>query len=164
MNWSKQPDLVVIGGGLAGLAAASFATRAGMGVTLLERAAEVGGMARTGEQDGFRLNLGPRALYPPAARIVEDLGVRYTGSRPALTGYALAEGRLHPMPRGIGGLLDTPPFGGRQGSIAARSLADLIQAEPSATSHLSLAAWAAGRGLDERSRQHVYALVRLRAT
>lgn len=161
MNGSRQPDLVVVGGGVAGLAAASFAARAGMQVTLLERAADVGGRARTSEQHGFRLNLGPRALYAPAARVLKELGVPYRGGQPTLTGYALADGRLHPMPRGIGGLLDAPPFAGGQGAAAARALSELLTAEPSDIAHLSLATWAAKLGLEDRPRQYVYALVRL---
>jgi phytoene dehydrogenase-like protein len=157
---SGQPDLVVVGGGLAGLAAATFAARAGLRVTLLERAAAVGGRARTSEAQGFRLNLGPRALYRPAARILQELGVPYTGGRPALTGYAFADGRLHPLPRGIGGLLEAPPFAGWQ-AAAGRALADLMRAKPADLARLSLAAWAAALGLGERPRQYVDALVRL---
>jgi len=40
---SGRPDLAVIGGGAAGLAAASFAARLGLSVTLLERAPRLGG-------------------------------------------------------------------------------------------------------------------------
>jgi NADPH-dependent 2,4-dienoyl-CoA reductase/sulfur reductase-like enzyme len=42
VNGNRQLDLVVMAGGLAGLVAAIFAARAGMRVTLLERAEEVG--------------------------------------------------------------------------------------------------------------------------
>lgn len=161
VNGDRQGDLVVVGGGMAGLAAAIFAARAGMGVTVLERAEELGGRARTTEKGEFRLNLGPRALYRPATRLLEELGVPYTGGRPVLTGYALADGRLYPMPRGVGGVLDAPPFEGRQGASAARALTDLMQAAPADISRLSLAAWADTAGLGDRARQYVYALVRL---
>jgi phytoene dehydrogenase-like protein len=154
-------DLVVVGGGIAGLAAAIFGAGAGMRVVVLERAEEVGGRARTTERGGFRLNLGPRALYRPAARVLEELGVPYTGGRPVLTGYALAGGRLHAMSRGIGGLLDGPPFEGREGAAAARALTDLMQAEAGDISHVSLAGWADMVGPGDRARQYVYALVRL---
>ena len=40
---SGRPDLAVIGGGAAGLAAAAFAARLGLAVTLLERAPRLGG-------------------------------------------------------------------------------------------------------------------------
>jgi len=161
MNRDRQPDLVVIGGGIAGLASATFAAREGLQVMLLEGAAEVGGLARTTERDGFRLNLGPRALYPAAAHILAELGVPYTGSRPTLAGYVLAGGRLHPMPKGVKGLLDAPPSAGRHGPTAARALAELAQTRSSDASHLSLAEWAAKLDLEEGTRQRVFALVRL---
>ena len=52
--------VVVVGGGLAGLAAATFAARAGRKTLLLERAAQPGGRAQTTRTDeGFLLNQGP---------------------------------------------------------------------------------------------------------
>lgn len=156
----QRVDLIVVGGGLAGLAAASFAARAGLSVLVLERSANVGGMARTREREGFRFNLGPRALYPPAARILHELGVRYTGRKPVLSGYALVDGRLHAMPRGVEGLFEAPLFGG-SGARAARALAELTATEPQKLDRVSLATWAAERGLDRWARELVFALVRL---
>ena len=56
-------DVMVVGGGLAGLAAATTAARQGRRVTLLEARSEAGGRARTTTQDDFLLNEGPHALY-----------------------------------------------------------------------------------------------------
>ena len=70
-------EVVVIGGGLTGLAAATFLARAGRGVTLFDKAHEVGGRALTQAKSGFRFNLGPHALYSggPGIRILRELGV-----------------------------------------------------------------------------------------
>ena len=77
-------DVVVIGGGLGGLACATWIARTGRSVTLMERAKHLGGRARSTEHDGFVLNLGPHALYRsgPAERGLADLGVRWTGAAP----------------------------------------------------------------------------------
>lgn len=56
-------DVIVVGGGLAGLAAAAYLARAGRSVTLFEQAAAVGGRARTRKQGAFSLNQGAHALY-----------------------------------------------------------------------------------------------------
>ncbi len=58
-----ETDVVVIGGGLAGLTAATFLARAGRRVVVLERASHLGGRARTQEREGFFFNEGPHALY-----------------------------------------------------------------------------------------------------
>jgi phytoene dehydrogenase-like protein len=66
-------DVVIIGAGLAGLAAAAAAARAGPGVIILD-ARSPGGRARTDAQDGFRFNRGPHALFRSSARVLARLG------------------------------------------------------------------------------------------
>ncbi len=57
-------DLVVIGGGLAGLATAALVARSGKSVYLFEQSSnEIGGRARTSIHDGFYFNQGPHTLF-----------------------------------------------------------------------------------------------------
>jgi phytoene dehydrogenase-like protein len=50
----ENADVIVIGGGLAGLTTTAFLARAGKSVTLLELSSnEIGGRARTSVFDGF---------------------------------------------------------------------------------------------------------------
>ena len=58
-------DIVIIGGGISGLASAALLSRAGHSVTVLERRAELGGRAGTWEQDGFRFDTGPSWYLMP---------------------------------------------------------------------------------------------------
>ncbi|HJY84070.1 MAG TPA: FAD-dependent oxidoreductase [Candidatus Binatia bacterium] len=103
-------EVVVIGGGLAGLAAATFLARAGRGVTLFDKAHEVGGRAITQAKSGFRFNLGPHALYRGGSgvRILRELGVQFTGNMPGASGgYALEHGTAYTLPAGFVSLLTT---------------------------------------------------------
>lgn len=64
-------QVVIVGAGPGGLAAALLLAHAGLRVTILERLPRVGGRTATLEQDGFRFDVGPTFfLYP---RVLEDI-------------------------------------------------------------------------------------------
>lgn len=58
--------IVVVGGGLGGLAASALLARAGHGVTLLESASTVGGKSRRIRLDGQQIDTGPSLITFPA--------------------------------------------------------------------------------------------------
>ena len=66
-SWNS--DVVVLGGGLAGLSAAHSVAAGGRRVRVLEREPEVGGLARTVARGGFRFDLGGHRLF------TEDAGL-----------------------------------------------------------------------------------------
>lgn len=68
------PDVLVVGGGLAGLCAARTLQAAGRTFTILEAADAVGGRIRTDAVSGFRLDRGFQVLldaYPEAATVLD---------------------------------------------------------------------------------------------
>ena len=75
MNRSRD-DAVVLGAGLAGLAAGHALARAGRRVKVLERDPAVGGLARTVARGPFRFDLGGHRFFtedPAIDRLVRDL-------------------------------------------------------------------------------------------
>lgn len=60
-------DVVVIGGGLGGIAAAARLAKLGHAVTLLEARDRIGGAVGTVEQDGYRWQAGPTTTLVPGA-------------------------------------------------------------------------------------------------
>ena len=89
---NDSPDVIIIGGGLAGLTTAALLGRAGKTVTLYEHSSrEIGGRARTTEIDGFYFNQGPHALCINDSNdsILKEIGISYTGEIAAGKGYLI---------------------------------------------------------------------------
>lgn len=94
-------DAVVVGGGLAGLTAATTLARGGHSVLLLEKAKQLGGRARTTRRGGFLFNQGVHALYltGPGEAVLQELEVTYQGKRSERESYeAYAQGSFHRLP------------------------------------------------------------------
>ena len=92
-------DVVVVGGGVAGLSAACYLGQAGVAVTLLEKASSLGGRAATRNRDGFCFNRGAHALYTggEATAVLRELGVTYKYGIPKNVSMLL-HGKLYPLP------------------------------------------------------------------
>ncbi|MGW7350356.1 FAD-dependent oxidoreductase [Streptomyces sp. NPDC054784] len=92
---TSDADVVIVGAGLAGLAAAHHLTGAGLEVVVLEAEREVGGRMATDHVDGFRLDRGPGLLcadWPELAGL-PGLGLASTlALRPFTPGALLRTG------------------------------------------------------------------------
>lgn len=162
MNGST--DVVVIGGGLAGLTAAVRLGRAGHAVTLLEKAGAPGGRAITTRKGGFSLNLGPHALYVSGAGrpILKELGVAVHGRPPAVTGgFAFDRGKLHTLPAGFVSLLTTGLLPLSAKLEVARLLGSIGSIDPAPIEGVSAAAWIEKKIRAPEVRALVTALFRL---
>ena len=95
-NEVESSDVIIIGGGLAGLTTVALLARTGKTVTLFEHSSrEIGGRARTAEIEDFYFNQGPHALYLTDATdsILKEIGITYTGGIPAGKGYLIMAAR-----------------------------------------------------------------------
>jgi phytoene dehydrogenase-like protein len=110
----ESVDVVVIGGGLAGLTAANHIADNGMSVVVLEARSSVGGRATTDLRSGMLFNQGPRAFYLDGAALstLRRMGVDPPGGVPASKGaVAVRDGRVGLLPGNAGTLARTRLLG-----------------------------------------------------
>lgn len=145
MDTSEYHDaVVVIGGGVAGLAAAALVARRGRTVRLFEQSHSLGGRAQTKQQDGFYLNIGPHALYRGGRgiEVLRELGVEPRGRVPSVSGaFAIKDGVKHTFPAGAVSLLTTSLFGLSAKLEAARFLATIGRIDVSRFLNVSVRDW-----------------------
>ncbi|MFQ6142155.1 protoporphyrinogen oxidase [Streptomyces seoulensis] len=96
--------VVVIGAGIAGLAAAHRLLRRGARVTVLEASDRVGGKLLPGEIAGVRVDLGAESMLarrPEAVGLAREVGLADALQPPATaTASIWTRGALRPMPKG----------------------------------------------------------------
>jgi oxygen-dependent protoporphyrinogen oxidase len=98
---------LIIGGGISGLSAAYYLSKAGIRATILERAPRAGGVIQTSVQQGCILEEGPdgyMAAKPWAMNLIKELGladqVMGSNDHSRIT-YIVKKGKLVPMPEGL---------------------------------------------------------------
>ena len=71
---STNPDVLIIGAGLAGLSCARHLADSGVSFQIVEASNDIGGRVRTDEHEGFLLDRGFQVLltaYPEAQRTLD---------------------------------------------------------------------------------------------
>ena len=104
--------LVVVGGGIAGLAAAWEGVQRGAEVVLLEASDRLGGKILTVRDGGRLIELGPDSFvaYRPAGlALIRELGLHedVIATQGVRKVQLRARGRMHPLPDGMGMVLPT---------------------------------------------------------
>jgi protoporphyrinogen/coproporphyrinogen III oxidase len=104
-------NVVVIGGGVSGLACAYRLTKLGVPVMLLEASPRVGGLIESIEKDGFLFESGPQSFQGTETLLglIHDLGIEgeLCKADPGAPRYILRQGRLRKVPMSPQAMLAT---------------------------------------------------------
>ncbi len=99
--------VVIIGGGISGLAAAYRLRELGVEPTLIEASSRLGGIIETKQRDGFLLERGPDSFIsekPEAVSLAKRLGIEsrlIQTNEAQRRSFIVRNGRLRPVPEGF---------------------------------------------------------------
>ena len=123
---------VVVGGGIAGLAAAWFLTEAGHRVTVVEGSPIVGGKLRTATVAGLSVDVGAEAMLarrPEGIELARAAGLEIV--HPATTASRVwSRGELLPLPRTLMGVPLDPESLAASGLLSAEGLERALHESP----------------------------------
>src|ERR1051326_4354503 len=156
-------NVIVIGGGIAGLAASIYLARGGRRVTVFERRPQLGGRAVTHLRRGYRFNLGPHAFYRggPGAQVCRELGIPVRGGIPDGSGVAMLGDEGYRFPGSFLKLLTTNLLPVKARFEAAKLFVRIRRIDAKRFDGITARQWLDANVTNERLRQTMEALIRL---
>ena len=166
IGYDREPvskNVIVVGGGLAGLATAIYLARGGRTVTIFERRRYLGGRAVTHLRHGYRFNLGPHAFYRggPGWEVMRELGIPIRGGSPDGSGVALLDRSSFRFPGNLRGIVATGLLSPKAKLEAMWLMMRIRRIDPSPFASMTVREWLDGNVSDLKLRQLVQALFRL---
>ena len=156
-------NVVVVGGGLAGLAASVYLARGGRTVTVFEKRRDLGGRAITSLRQGFRFNLGAHALYRTgaASHVYRELGIPADGALAKARGVAIHGGEDFTFPGNFWSILTTSLLSAGAKLEVVGLLWKLRRIDPTPFAQMTLRQWLDENIADARLREVMEAFFRL---
>jgi phytoene dehydrogenase-like protein len=139
---NSQTDVVIVGGGLAGLSTASYLARAGLAVTLFEKSSSLGGRAVTQQYDGYLFNRGGHALYQggAATQVLRELNIPYSGHSPTAS-FTLSGGKIQILPTDPFTLLRSDLLSAAEKLELGHLFLSLPRLKPEQLAHMTVREW-----------------------
>jgi len=157
----QQYDVVVVGGGIAGLTAAIYAAKAGKQTLIIEKQDRLGGRAMSMKKKGAYFNLGGHALYKgDAYATFMELGLNVQGAEPSIDGYGVWKGKLNVLPTDMKSLFTTPLLSWKGKLELAAWLGKLGKMDTHPYDRISIREWVESNLRDPMVRNIFYSLLR----
>lgn len=106
----KNLDVIIIGGGIAGLSLGALLSNKGINISLYEKSNRLGGRAQVWEHEGYLVDHGlhgfRRGRRGEAAKVAKELGIKLKFIPPGAIKILDEEG-FHAFPSGVGGAIKT---------------------------------------------------------
>ncbi len=167
MNDSRYEfDMIVIGGGIGGLATALGAVKRGLRVCVLEASTRWGGrgasdLVGAAKDEAFTFNQGPHAIYPASWAMLRSLGVKPSARVVSPEGSMLDDGeRLWPIPGSLSSFLSADWLSAKDRFDLARVLSAVTLARSSQASQ-TLRSWLDARAMTPKVRALIETLLRV---
>ncbi len=111
-------DVLVVGGGISGLASAWWLARTGLSVAVWERATRPGGKIRSHRQDGYTTERAAALIMnfrPEVNQLLAETGLdaSKTLRGPCANRYLVRDGRLLPLPMTLAAMIASPMWSRR---------------------------------------------------
>ncbi|MCH5586382.1 FAD-dependent oxidoreductase [Shimazuella sp. AN120528] len=163
---SEKKEVVVVGGGIAGLTVASLLGREGYSVTVIEKGKKLGGRAQTKEKGGFYFNQGAHSFYlsgpGPGKEILAELDVVYHGKSVNREKQELYfTNQFSFFPNNLSRLLEIKGLSSQAQQEIGNFLGSLGMLDAKQWTGISLSDWMESSGYHEQTRQIIEAIVRL---
>ncbi len=160
-----KKNVVIVGGGLSGLTASVALAQTGAEVTLIEQTRQLGGRATTQQHQGFRLNMGPHAIYRngPFQQMLDRWHIPYSGKPPDNRGQSwLTSGSQKlELPANAGGLLFASGFSLTEKLALGKFLHRASTIDPASTGDAKCEDWVDGATASPRAREVAKSLIRV---